>query len=182
LLKALKIDKADVLGWSLGGRIAQELTLTNPDKVGNLILYATNCVGPSSQLTRLVSNTSIPPQDVGKKLIPLLFPTEWFKANPDYLKYFPIPKESDSPELMGKQFVAAENWKGTCGLLSKIIQPTLIIVGTGDVVDPAPNSLMLAEKIPGSWLVQIRDAGHGLMYQYPNEFNRVLATFLEIYR
>ncbi|MGB6534240.1 MAG: alpha/beta hydrolase [Candidatus Nitrosopolaris sp.] len=87
-----------------------------------------------------------------------------------------------SPELMGKQFVAAENWKGTCGLLSKIIQPTLIIVGTGDVVDPAPNSLMLAEKIPGSWLLQIRDAGHGLMYQYPNEFDRVLATFLEIYR
>jgi pimeloyl-ACP methyl ester carboxylesterase len=33
--------------------------------------------------------------------------------------------------------------------------------------------------IPGSWVVQIRDAGHGLMYQYPSEFNRALITFLE---
>jgi pimeloyl-ACP methyl ester carboxylesterase len=38
---------------------------------------------------------------------------------------------------------------------------------------------MLARKIPGSWVVQIRDAGHGLMYQYPSEFNRAIITFLE---
>ena len=37
----------------------------------------------------------------------------------------------------------------------------------------------LAERIPGSWLIRIRDAGHGLMYQHPDEFNRVLMTFLE---
>ena len=55
----------------------------------------------------------------------------------------------------------------------------MIIVGTDDAFTPAPNSLMLVERIPGSWLVQIRDAGHGLMYQYPDEFNRVLMTFLD---
>ena len=49
--------------------------------------------------------------------------------------------------------------------------------GTDD--DAAPDSLTLAERIPGSWLIQIRDAGHGLMYQHPDEFNRVLMTFLE---
>jgi pimeloyl-ACP methyl ester carboxylesterase len=53
----------------------------------------------------------------------------------------------------------------------------LVIVGTEDA--PLQDALMLARKIPGSWLVQIRDAGHGLMYQYPSEFNRVLITFLE---
>ena len=45
LLDALKISKADVLGWSLGSYIAQELTLSNPDKVSNLILYASGCGG-----------------------------------------------------------------------------------------------------------------------------------------
>jgi pimeloyl-ACP methyl ester carboxylesterase len=45
LLDALKIAKADVLGWSLGSYIAQELTLTYPDKVSNLILYASGCGG-----------------------------------------------------------------------------------------------------------------------------------------
>jgi pimeloyl-ACP methyl ester carboxylesterase len=45
LLDALKIQKADVLGRSLGSYIAQELTLANPDKVNNLILYASGCGG-----------------------------------------------------------------------------------------------------------------------------------------
>ena len=185
LLDALKIAKADVLGWSMGSYIAQELTLTNPDKISNLILYASGCGGqdaepPSPEVIQTLSNTlSMPPQELGQKLISLLFPTDWFKANPDYLNYFPIPKESVSPEIMGKQSEAIITWTGTCNAISNITHPTLIIVGTEDVFTPAPNSLMLVERIPGSWLVQIRDAGHGLMYQFPGEFNRVLMTFLE---
>jgi pimeloyl-ACP methyl ester carboxylesterase len=61
---------------------------------------------------------------------------------------------------------------------SKYIKPTLIITGTEDVAVPAGNSIILAQKIPGAWLVQIKDAGHGLMYQYPDKFNKVLQTFL----
>jgi pimeloyl-ACP methyl ester carboxylesterase len=45
--------------------------------------------------------------------------------------------------------------------------------------DAAPDSLTLAEGIPGSWLIRIRDAGHGLMYQHPDVFNELLMTFLE---
>jgi pimeloyl-ACP methyl ester carboxylesterase len=186
LIEALKIDKADVLGWSMGSFIAQELALTNPDKVGNLILYASGCGGQdaepqSPEVIQTLSNTSMSPQELGQKLISLAFPTDWFKANPDYLNYFPIPKESVSFEIMGKQSEAIANWTGTCNnnVLSRITQPTLIIVGTDDAFTPALNSLMLVERIPSSWLVQIRDAGHGLMYQYPDEFNRVLMTFLD---
>lgn len=43
---------------------------------------------------------------------------------------------------------------------------------------PAANSLTIAQKIPGAWLVQIRDAGHGLMYQFPDKFSKVVSTFL----
>jgi pimeloyl-ACP methyl ester carboxylesterase len=45
---------------------------------------------------------------------------------------------------------------------------------------PPANSLIIAAKIPGSWLVQIRGGGHGLMYQYPEQFSNILNTFLEI--
>jgi pimeloyl-ACP methyl ester carboxylesterase len=184
LLDALSIDKADILGWSMGSFIAQELALTNPDKVDDLILYASGCGGeeavpPNPEVIQIFSNTSISSQELGQKIIPLLFPTDWFKANPDYLNYFPIPKESVSTEIIERQSEAIANWTGTCDTISKITQPTLIIVGTDDVFTPAQNSLMLAERIPGSWLIQMRDAGHGLMYQYPDEFNRVLMTFLE---
>jgi pimeloyl-ACP methyl ester carboxylesterase len=182
LLDALKIAKADVLGWSMGSYIAQELTLTNPDKVSNLILYASGCGGQdatptSPKIIQTISNTSMSIQQRIEKLLPFLFPTKWFKANPDYLNYFPIPKESVSAQIIRQQIEAVTIWTGTCNAISNINQPTLVIVGTDDA--PLQDSLMLAGRIPGSWLVQIRDAGHGLMYQYPSEFNRVLITFLE---
>lgn len=71
------------------------------------------------------------------------------------------------------------NWNGACDDLAKIAKPTLIITGTDDdVYIPHANSLVIAEKIPGSWLIQIRDAGHAVMSQYLNEINKILQTFL----
>lgn len=188
LLDALGISKADVLGWSMGGMIAQELAVTNPDRVNNLILYTTSCGGSNDRPTppevRQISTNALMSQEERiQKLAPLFFaPASWFKAHPDYQNYFPIQayiqsKEAISQEIHRQQLDAAANWTGTCSALSSITQPTLVIVGTDD--DPAPDSLTLAEGIPGSWLIRIRDAGHGLMYQHPDEFNRVLLTFLE---
>jgi pimeloyl-ACP methyl ester carboxylesterase len=182
LLDALKISKADVLGWSMGSYIAQELTLANPDKVNNLILYASGCGGKNAtptnpKIMQMISNASISFQQKVEKDVPFLFPTKWLKANPDYLNYFPFPKESTSAQALRQQIEAVANWTGSCNAISNITQPTLVIVGTDDA--PLQDSLMLARSIPGSWVVQIRDAGHGLMYQYANEFNRAVITFLE---
>ena len=165
LLDALRISKADVLGWSEGGFIALQLALTNPDKVDNLILYATSCGGPDDRPTppeiiQIIANTSISPQERTQKIVPYLFPpASWFKAHPDYLNYTPIPKETVSQQILQQQLKAATTWTGTCNALSNITQPTLIIVGADD--DAAPDSLILAEKIPGSWLIRIGTAGHG---------------------
>ena len=52
------------------------------------------------------------------------------------------------------------------------------LTGTDDNNVPTPNSLIIAGKIPGAWRIQIKDAGHQLMSQYPAEINRVLQTFL----
>jgi pimeloyl-ACP methyl ester carboxylesterase len=188
LLDALGISKAGVLGWSMGGMIAQQLAVTNPDRVDNLILYTTSCGGSNDRPTppevrQISTNASMSQEERIQKLAPLFFaPASWFKAHPDYQNYFPIQayiqsKEAISQEIHRQQLDAAANWTGTCSDLSSITQPTLVIVGTAD--DPAPDSLTLAEGIPGSWLIRIRDAGHGLMYQHPDEFNRVLLTFLE---
>jgi pimeloyl-ACP methyl ester carboxylesterase len=51
-------------------------------------------------------------------------------------------------------------------------------VWLNDVNVPTKNSLIIAEKIPGSWLVQIKDAGHTVPNQYPEEINKILQTFL----
>jgi pimeloyl-ACP methyl ester carboxylesterase len=155
LLEALNIKKADVLAWSLGGRIAQELTLNYPDKVGKLILYAIGCGGkgsvPQSQEVRneFVNGTGT------------------------------AEAETILNQTLNKQIEAAANAPATCDRLKNITQPTLVIVGTDDAATPATNSLRMAELIPGSWFVQIKGGGHGLMYQYPEQFNNIVKTFLE---
>ncbi|CAN5391298.1 hypothetical protein BH18THE2_BH18THE2_20830 [soil metagenome] len=83
-----------------------------------------------------------------------------------------------------KQFNAVENWlsknwTGVCNQLQNISIPTLIMAGTEDVAVPAVNSLILVQKIPSAWLAQIKGAGHGPMYQYPEQFSEIVKTFLE---
>jgi pimeloyl-ACP methyl ester carboxylesterase len=68
LLDPLGISKADGLGWSMGGFVAQQLAVTNPDRVDNLILYATSCGGPSdkptpSEVIEIVTNASMSAQE-----------------------------------------------------------------------------------------------------------------------
>jgi pimeloyl-ACP methyl ester carboxylesterase len=160
-------------------------------RVNSLILYASSCGGneavpPGPQvlqaLETMTNTSSSPPtQEDIDRITSTLFPPEWFKANPNYQKYIPLPKESVSPEIIQRQNEAILSWitTGTCNALSNITQPTLVIVGTDDIWTPAANSLMIAENIPGAWLVQIGDAGHGLMYQYPVEFSKVVSAFLQ---
>ena len=128
------------------------------------------------------SNTSLSAQQKIDRITSTLFPSEWFKANPNYQNYIPHSKESASFEIIQKQQQATINWfsSGTCNALSRITQPTLVIVGTDDMWTPAANSLMVAEKIPGASLVQIKGAGHGLMYQYPDKLSKAVSMFLQI--
>jgi len=60
-----------------------------------------------------------------------------------------------------------------------VFSPTLVIAGTDDNdYMPHANALVIASKIPGAWLVQIKDAGHAVMNQYPAEISKILNTFL----
>jgi pimeloyl-ACP methyl ester carboxylesterase len=185
LLEALNMKKADVLSWSMGGRVAQELTLDYPDRVGKLILYAIGCGGegsvPQSQEVRneFINGTGTA-EDRISRLIPLFFPQEWRNENPNYLENIPKTTETILNQTLNKQIEAAANAPSTCDRLKNITQPTLVIVGTDDAATPAPNSLRMAELITGSWFVQINGGGHGLMYQYPEQFSNIVKTFLEI--
>jgi pimeloyl-ACP methyl ester carboxylesterase len=61
----------------------------------------------------------------------------------------------------------------------RIAKPTLVITGTDDnAYQPHANSLIIAGKVPGAWFIQIKDAGHAVMSQYPDKINKILHTFL----
>jgi len=183
LLDALGIERAHVLGWSLGTYIAQELTLMYPDRVEKLILYAGDCGGkeaiyPGPEIMEALGDTSASSRERGERLLATLFPEKWLKEHPDPRTYFPEVTETSSPENIKRQYQAWQKWKGTYSRLAKITQPTLLITGAEDVNTPWQNSLMLIDLIPGAWLVQLKGGGHGVMYQYPKKFSRIVLTFL----
>ena len=200
LMDALKIQKADVLGYSLGSFVAQQLAITHPEKVNRLILLASSCGGKESiphspeplkmvidVINKIANGTDVPPQEV-KALLALGLGSGWLKQHPNTLETVPIPEAKDlfrsiSPENNLQQLKAGEdwmatNWNGACGELTKLSIPTLVMTGIDDTNVPTPNSLIIAGKIPGAWLIQFKDAGHALPGQYPEEINKVLRTFL----
>jgi pimeloyl-ACP methyl ester carboxylesterase len=200
LLDALKIRNADVLGYSMGSFIAQQLTVMNPEKVNRLVLVAASCGGKeaipqSPQLQKMASdiankflnNISVSQEEM-KSLISVSLGSGWIRLHPESLENIPEAKDllsSITPNNNLKQVKAvqswfATNWSGICSQLTKISNPTLVIIGTDDVAVPTANSLVIAGKIPGAWLVQIKDAGHAIPSQYPDKINRVLQTFLSV--
>lgn len=184
LLDALKIKKADVMGWSMGGMIAQELALLHPDKVGKVIIYASTCGGketkpPSPEAMKVFANQSGTSRERLQNFLPLLFPEQWRMKDPNYFQNLPTTTETVPNKTLDLQTEAIINWAGTCNRLNNITQPTLIIVGTDDILTVPTNSLLLTENIPGAWLVQMKGGGHGLMLQYPEKFSNVVLTFLE---
>jgi len=183
LLDALGIERAHVLGWSLGTYIAQELTLRYPDRVEKLILYAGDPGGkeaiyPDPEIMDALGDTSASSRERGERLLATLFPEKWLKEHPDPRTYFPELTETSSPENIERQYQAWQNWKGTYSRLAKITQPTLLITGADDVNTPWQNSPIMVDLIPGAWLVQLKGGGHGVMYQYPKKFSRIVLTFL----
>ena len=200
LMDALKIQKANVLGHSMGSMIAQQLALTHPEKVNRLLLVSSTCGGkegiPNSPedlelgkkfLSSMVNNTSIEPQEV-KTLVSNSFGPTWIKQHPGFLDTIPTnPKDllpsGMNPDTYIQQNNIVQNWKstnwsGVCSQLPNISKPTLVMTGTEDVTIPAANSLIIAERIPGAWLVQMKNAAHQIPSQYPDEVSEILNTFL----
>ena len=185
LLDALNIKKASVLGFSMGGMIAQELALNYPDKVNKLILYASYCGGNESiytsnpEVIETFSNLSGATCNILLRSASLMFPKKWRTENPRYTDLFDNPSSILLTDTILNQSKAIFSWKGTCKRLNQITKPTLIITGTEDILVPSINSSIIADRITNSKLVQIIGSGHGLMYQFPEKFSSLISIFLE---
>jgi len=203
LLDALKIPKADVMGYSLGSYIAEQLAIMFPDKVNSLLLVGSSCGGKdhtpkppefiklqSDIVNKSLNNVSISHEEM-KELVSASLGSGWIRLHPEsldipanittlqQLKPGLPPEIANNQNNVGKHWEDNPNWSGACDELAKLAKPTLVITGTDDnMYQPHVNSLKIVEKIPGAWLVQIEDAGHAVMDQYPEEIAKILNTFL----
>lgn len=181
-------EPVNVLGWSMGGFIAQQLAIRHPDVVRNLVLAATNPGGSSAVLgpTWVQEIDSSAASDADYLLTN--YPTSGRPAGRRFLERLATAydsgayPESDVPERTLDAMVAAEDpWlRSNANLmrLSTITKPTLVMDGTRDVITPPINSTVIASRIPHAQLRLFANAGHSFLFQAPAEVSRVVAGFL----
>jgi len=187
LLNVLNIEKVDILGYSMGGMIAQQLTLDHDDKVDDLIIYASYCgtydqtYYPPKKLLDQFGNLTGTENDTKQRFVPYQFSNSWINQNRD--SYDKIFASLDLPptNILEKQKDAIFQWIpiGTCDRLSEISQDTLIIVGTADKIIPSINSEIFKDKIDGAKVETFVGGGHALMFQFPERLSEVINTFLD---
>jgi pimeloyl-ACP methyl ester carboxylesterase len=183
LMFALNISKAHILGWSMGGFVAQTFAIRHPEKVDKLVLYATNCgdtlvVNPSQEIINILSDPNATPE----QRLSTLFPDDWLATHSEPWTYLPDATEAYNPETIGLQYMAVQGWLspggGSAGKLYQLKMPVLLICGDQDKVVPCVNSSVLKDSISTSMLIKINDSGHGLMYQLPESFADYVSAFL----
>jgi pimeloyl-ACP methyl ester carboxylesterase len=144
----------------------------------------------SEIVNKSLNNISLTTDEI-KSLVAASVGSGWIKLHPEsldipanitslqQLKPGLPPEIVDNQNKVGKHWEDNPTWSGTCDELAKLAKPTLVMTGTDDnMYQPHVNSLKIVEKIPGAWLVQIKNAGHAIMDQYPAEVSKVLNTFL----
>ncbi|MCP1446229.1 pimeloyl-ACP methyl ester carboxylesterase [Pseudomonas sp. GGS8] len=189
LIHALGFETVDVLGFSLGGFVAQDITLKAPELVRRLILTGT---GPAGG-TGIDKVGSVTWPLMIKGLMTLRDPKFYlfFTSTPNgrrtasqYLQRLKERKKNrdkgPTPSAFLRQLKAITAWgKQAPQNLGRLRTPTLIVNGDNDIMVPSVNSIALANRIPNAQLVIYEDAGHGAIFQYYADFVTKALAFLD---
>ena len=188
LIHALGFEKVDLLGFSLGGFVAQDITLKAPGLVRKLILTGTGPAGGKG--IDKVGPVSWPLMIKG--LLTLRDPKFYLfftstangrRAAKAFLKRLRERKadrdKGPTPEAFLRQLKAIKSWgQQAPQYLGSIRIPVLIANGDDDIMVPTVNSTDLARRIPGAQLVIYEDAGHGGIFQHHADFVPKALSFL----
>jgi pimeloyl-ACP methyl ester carboxylesterase len=188
LLDALELDSAHVLGISMGGMIAQELALANPERIRTLALGCTYCGGPGSvRASEEVWARVIGAGRSGDR--ELVMRTMWeinvsgsFAAEEDERQRFVerALRRRVAVAVIERQARAAAA-HDTSSRLGAINLPTLVIHGTEDQMIPVSNGHMIAQLIPGSRLEILDGVGHMFFLERPERSAELLRAHVAVH-
>jgi 3-oxoadipate enol-lactonase len=181
VMDAAGIGKARVFGISMGGMIAQELTLNYPERVRSLILGCTNFGGKQLKtaspqvLEVLKTRGMMTPEQAARAMAPFTYDAK-------------TPKErvEEDLQIRLRWFPTAEGYFGQLGAilswesrerLGQINVPTLVIHGETDELVPPENGRMIAELIPNAKLLMLPDTSHIFMTDQPEISHTEILNF-----
>ena len=190
---ALGLKRVDILGYSLGGMVAQQIALDRPSLVRKMLLVATAPEGGEDimhmekpELKKITDDPHLPGLE---KLVRLFFaPSESSQAAGEAFAVRLAARKHDREPLAGPnvamaQITAFRTWEHFNGerfaKLGKISQPCLVVNGVFDNMIPVRNSYMLSEHLPNAMLLTYPDAGHGSLFQFHNSFVTQASLFLD---
>jgi pimeloyl-ACP methyl ester carboxylesterase len=189
LMRAIGLGRADVLGWSMGGFVAQRLAIDHPGRVARLLLAGTNPGGRQAVLgNRHFQKVDSEPDPREAQILRELYPAGSQREGRAFLRRLEvasqsgeIPNDFHVAAATTDRQVAAEdpwlrserNWRQLAGVAA----PTLATAGARDPVVPALNLRRIASRIPGARFARFAGA-HAFLFQSRARFARAVDAFL----
>jgi len=190
-IEALGLEQVDVLGFSIGGMVAQQLALDSPKLVRRVILVGTGPRGGegmqafTSDVTEAATHLDIAAEDI---LYLFYTPSHSSqargRASLDRIFSRTDREPATGVETMTAQAKALAEW-GVFATghryeaLGSIPHPVLVVNGSNDLMVPTVNSLILQQRLPNAQLIIYPDSGHAAHFQYPEMFVDDAARFLD---
>lgn len=184
LLRALGLGPAHVAGHSMGGMIAQELALAHPERLRSLMLLS-SCAHLDARGRAIIESWGdlpkrLDPETSTRLILPWMY-TNAFYAVPGALEEViskimanPYPPTAEAIYAQSRAASAAD----TTDRLNRLSCPTLVLVGTEDILLPLAYSEQLASSIATAELVVLKNTGHGLLIESPDAVAAALLEFL----
>ena len=177
-MAGLGIEKAHILGWSMGGMVAQEIALSRPEAVCSLTLLAT--AGEFASVRPAADRLgAMGPEEI----LSSMFPAAWSAAHPETAgRVRPRARPLDRAAV-SRQYAAMLGWPGLAGRLGETSPPVLILAGGDDWVCPPRLSEALRDSyaaVPGASvsLEVLENGSHWMMHQFPDALAAAVEDFL----
>lgn len=189
-IKALDLNKVDLLGFSIGGMVAQELALQEGDLIRRIIIAGSSPEAGVNPEPVIFERMKRHGGNVDNAIDNFMFffykSTETSKsAGMDSLQRIMSQKQFESSDqVQAAQLNAVAKWAQPkpdqdYDWLKNIPHPALVTNGIEDVMVPTKNSFILSEKLPNAQLIIYPDSGHGHLFQFPELFAENVNSFLD---
>jgi pimeloyl-ACP methyl ester carboxylesterase len=183
LISTLRLGRVAVLGWSMGGMIAQALAVLHPAQVSRLVLAATQPGTGHAQPVPAAAAAAVVSGNPAE-LLAVLFPPGAAAAARAYAagilqypNYYQAPRNAvASQSLAVQQWIVGDNLDGR--RFGQVRLPVLVADGTLDRLDPSANDRALAASVPGAKLLLYPGAGHAFLFQDAASFLPAVERFL----